>query len=157
MHTHGERASYLASYLTREKKYRGLDALVGETAKAKFSQPPGGGVRQGDKGVGGRPSKRQRCSEKAPPCDGAFCDSTWSGDSSRALAVHHLANRGELVGKILPTGFDLVLNFRKAGVKARFACVDALLKSLETAGDGDGDVIGAFVNDALDLFEVFMV
>lgn len=76
-----------------------------------------------------------------------------------AIPLHNAAGalvgyHAKLVGDILPTVLNPVLNPRNARGEARFGGVKALFQSLEASGDGDGDVVAVLVDDALDVFEV---
>lgn len=53
--------------------------------------------------------------------------------------------------------FESVLDICEPAVEARFHRIYALFHALEAASDGDGNIVAVLVNNALDLFEVFVV
>ena len=71
--------------------------------------------------------------------------------------AHVFPHHAKLVGQICPTGLNPVLKLRNAGVEAGFTGVNPFFKSLETASDGNGEVVGVLLEDTLEDFEVFVV
>ncbi len=119
------------------------------------SVPPGGGAPAGGKGVGeAAPRHAADRHGKSPARAGLLRLGRLRVRTAVSAVVEFGSDAAELVGQVLAAGLNLVLKLGQPAVDAALSGVYALLQALERAGDGDGKVVAALVNHALDGIEV---
>ena len=111
--------------------------------EAKRCRPLGEVLRQGDQGGRGTAPRLPLGWQGKNPA-------LWAGlFQLERLSVQSFCGLG--------SRFEFIFDIYEPAIEAGFGRVDTLFQALEASSDGNGDVVRVFVDNALDLFEVFEV